>query len=241
MTRREIQGAANAQAKSFLKTDTQTDPLTADQYIDEIVMELCQASQGVYKVEVTALVPDQATYCASSLFRIQETDVRLENNLPDGSPQWIPIVMTTPSKQYESNPYLLTAPQPQPTATPTVAIFEGLNKVRLYATPTYGWAEGLKFRGYGYYVNADWPSLDSECPLPTLYHNVVRDGVTALMLSYSGNEAGWRRYRALYDRGKGRYVSNAGSLTSSHDSRISPNTGGFGLGGPINNGPGVYG
>ncbi len=246
MTRREIQGAAKSQAKSFLKTLPEVDPLTMDQYTEQIVMEMCQASNGVYKTVVTALVAGQSTYCASSLHRIEETDIRLQYDQPDyagiDTPQWIPITMVTSSEQYAANPWLLSAPQPQPTATPTIAIFQGLNKVRLYATPTYGWDEGIRFRGLGHYTSEDWPELDSECPLPALYHPTVRDGITALIFSYTGNDAGWRRFRALYDRGKGKYVSNAGSLTAAHDNRVPPASGGygFGLGGPINNGPGVY-
>lgn len=125
-----------------------------------------------WDTETTGIVASQAEYCAPRAYKVKGA------YWLDASGNWTPLIPTTPQKMDRGNAIWRNSTTSD---TPIMAVFEGVNRVLLYPTPSFTRASALKFEGF-MNTNASgastWAAETAECPLPSWCHEAIAMGAT---------------------------------------------------------------
>lgn len=176
MTRGEIKRRIRVLGQHFFGSNNDTDPFGLDLLITETANEIARNTDCYIGRRYLDFVVDTNEYCASDLYRVKNVLV-LQSDGNYKKPRVI--------EWYDGE-----APDYRRDSTdqyPTHVLVFGMNRIRLYPTPSVATTNGLMLEGYGipgdvwvYDVNgnpSNTPADDQECPLPSVGHDAIVYGV----------------------------------------------------------------
>jgi len=231
MTRASIKGAAQrrvlqALASAPLPTTREligkgiaglSDPITLNEYVDEIVKDLSRNSDYAYLDAVRSdLISGQAAYCLPDMKYIEGAKVQY----PDGS--FHDLILRRPEQVQALDPSFRNGDSTGApvTGNPVYGAVEGGDRIRLHPIPDYSVIAsgsdpktGLVLRGLGVLSNASWPAESDPCPLPDRTHEAVVNGVVwKLVSNLAPGTPIARKWGLDYGRGRSDFQAEMNTL-----------------------------
>ncbi len=231
MTRAQIRAAATRRvlaslASAPLPTGKQVlgdmfaglgDPITLNEYIDEIVMDLSRNSDFVFLPFVRSdLTSGQASYCFPDMKYIEGATVQYA----DGT--FHDLVLRRSEQLQAFAPSFRDGDGTGATivGNPVYGAVEGGERIRLYPIPNYSVIAsgmnpktGLVLRGLAVLSNASWPNDSDPCPLPDRTHEAVYQGVAwKLLKAVAPGSPMAREWQLDYARGKANFQAEMNTL-----------------------------
>lgn len=211
MTRSEIKRQVRLLGQHYFNSALDLDPFGLDLLVNETANDVARNTDCFIGRRYLDLVANTSEYCASDLYRVK--NIFVSDTLGEYKRLMLVEWYEGDNERYRRDGYAVY---------PTHAMVFGMNRVRLWPTPTTALTDGVMIEGYAtpgdvwtYDVNgnpSNTPADQQECPLPSVAHDAVVYGVLYKKAMQQRDMEMIPYYRDEYERRTGMVESFASTF-----------------------------